>query len=192
MNSKPNSPSVIGSSAPANVSEKSIQPQTPVDLLFFQPEILDQLHDSIIITDMSGTITGCNQAASRVFGYAQQELIGQNASILYQDKDLGTLRPKILQAVREKGQISMEMCSRTKSGAEIFLHLTVTLLRDGGAQPVGMVGLSQDITQRKLTERALRQSDQRFQGLVQVCPDFIFTARNDGWSDWVSQNFYEY
>src|ERR1700759_5051053 len=100
MNSKPNSPGAIGSSAPANVSEKSIQPQTPVDLLFFQPEILDQLHDSIIITDMAGTISGCNQAASRVFGYTQQELAGQNVSILYQEDQLRTLWPSILQAVR--------------------------------------------------------------------------------------------
>jgi PAS domain S-box-containing protein len=172
--------------------EKSIQPQTPIDLLFFQPQILDHLHDSIIITDMEGIITGCNLAASRVFGYTQQDLVGQNVSMFYPPEDVTTVCSSLFQAVKEKGQQSTEMRNRTKSGAEIYIHLTLTLLRDSESQPIGMAGLSQDITERKLTELALRQSDQRFQGLLQVCPDFLFTARNDGWSDWVSKNFYEY
>ena len=191
MASDPKSPKTSDSSLHQDL-ENFIQPRTPVDLLFFQPEILDQLHDSIIITDLEGNITGCNHAASRVFGYSHQELIGQNTSILYLEEDLSVVRPAILQALREKGRHSTEMRCRTKSGAEIYIHMTANVLCDSDSRPVGMVGLSQDITERRLTELALRQSDQRFQGLLQICPDFLFTARNDGWSDWVSKNFYEY
>jgi PAS domain S-box-containing protein len=173
-------------------TEKSIQPQTPVDWLFLQPSILDQLHDSIIITDMNGTITGCNLAVSHMFGYTQQELVGHNVSIFYPEEELAIVRESVFQTVLERGQYIGEMRNKTKSGAEIYIHLSITILRDSDSNAVGMVGLSQDITERKLNELALRQSDQKLRGLAQVCPDFFFTTRPDGWTDWVSPKFYEH
>lgn len=170
----------------------SLQPRTPVDLLFLHPEILDQLHDSIIITDMQGTITGCNQAVTRMYGYTQQELIGQSIDIFYPAEDLSTVRALVFRTLKEKGQITTEQRNKTKSGAEIYIHLTITTVRDADSNPVGLVGLSQDITERKLTELALRQSDQKLRGMAQVCPDFFFTTRADGWTDWVSPKFYEH
>ncbi len=170
----------------------ALQPRTPVDLLFLHPEILDQLHDSIIITDMQGTITGCNQAVMRMYGYTQQELIGQSIDIFYPPEELGTVRASVFRTLTEKGHVTTELRNKTKSGAEIYIHLTITTVRDTESNPVGLVGLSQDITERKLTELALRQSDQKLRGLAQVCPDFFFTTRADGWTDWVSPKFYEH
>jgi len=170
----------------------ALQPRTPVDLLFLHPEILDQLHDSIIITDMQGTITGCNQAVMRMYGYTQQELIGQSIDIFYPPEDLGTARASVFRTLTEKGHVTTELRNKTKSGAEIYIHLTITMVRDADSNPVGLVGLSQDITERKLTELALRHSDQKLRGLAQVCPDFFFTTRADGWTDWVSPKFYEH
>jgi len=184
----PKDPDVLSGSdnAPA------LQPRTPVDLLFLHPEILDHLHDSIIITDMQGTITGCNQAVTRVYGYTQQELIGQSIDIFYPPEDLATVRASVFRTLMEKGQVTTELRNKTKSGAEIYINLTITTVRDADANPVSLAGLSQDITERKLTELALRQSDQKLRGLAQVCPDFLFTTRADGWRDWVSPKFYEY
>jgi PAS domain-containing protein len=85
VSSEFDTPKVLGGKL-AHDLEEFIQPRTPIDLLFFQPQILDHLHDSIIITDMEGMITGCNLAASRVFGYTQQELVGQNVSMFTRRK----------------------------------------------------------------------------------------------------------
>ena len=71
---------------PRPIAEPAADPRTPIDWLFLQPSILDQLHDSIIITDLQGTITGCNQAAAHMFGYTQQELIGRNVTIFYPEE----------------------------------------------------------------------------------------------------------
>jgi len=184
----PKDPNILSGSdnAPA------LHPRTPIDLLFLQPGILDQLHDSIIITDMQGTITGCNQAVTRMYGYTQQELIGQSVDIFYPPEDLDTVRDSVFRLLMEKGQVTTKQRNKTKSGAEIYIHLTITMVRDSDSNPVGLVGLSQDITERKLTELALRQSDQKLRGLAQVCPDFFFTTRADGWTDWVSPKFYEH
>jgi PAS domain S-box-containing protein len=141
---------------------------------------------------MQGTITGCNQAVTHMYGYTQQELIGQSVDIFYPPEDLDTVRASVFRTLVEKGHVTTELRNKTKSGAEIFIHLTITMLRDANSNPVGLAGLSQDITERKLTELALRHSDQKLRGLAQVCPDFFFTTRADGWTDWVSPKFYEH
>ncbi|HEY2496013.1 MAG TPA: PAS domain S-box protein [Candidatus Angelobacter sp.] len=172
--------------------ERSIQPQTPADWLFLQPGILDQLHDSIINTDLQGTIIGCNRAAAQMFGYTQQELIGQNFTIFYPEEGRDFLLASVFQTLQEKGQLNTEQRSKTKSGAEIYIQLSLTLLRDSESLPAGIVCVSQDITERRLTDVALRQTDQKLRAMAQVCPDFFFTTRVDGWTDWVSLKFYEY
>ena len=182
---------------PRPIAEPAADPRTPIDWLFLQPSILDQLHDSIIITDLQGTITGCNQAAAHMFGYTQQELIGRNVTIFYpeegsSEKDRENRRASILQSLMEKGRLDTEERSKTKSGAEIYIHLNLTLLRDAEAKPVGVVGISQDITESRLTDIALRETDQKLRAMAQVCPDFFFTTRADGWTDWVSHKFHEY
>ncbi|MGZ4845369.1 MAG: PAS domain-containing sensor histidine kinase [Candidatus Angelobacter sp.] len=174
------------------IAETAGQPRTPVDWLFLQPSILDQLHDSIIIADLLGIITGCNQAAAQMFGHTQHELIGQNIAIFYPEEDRDTLLASIIETLTEKNHLNTERRSKTKSGAEIYIQLNLTLLRDSDSHPVGIVGISQDITERRLTDIALRQTDQKLRGMAQVCPDFFFTTRVDGWTDWVSHKFYEY
>ncbi|HLW52423.1 MAG TPA: PAS domain S-box protein [Candidatus Angelobacter sp.] len=190
MSSKPSPPNDFETHAER--TQHGLEPRTPVDWLFLQPAILDQLHDSVIVTDLEGNITGCNAAACLMFGYMPQELIGKNVNILYPEQDQDPTRASVFAAVLEQGQVSTEMRNRTKSGAEIHIHLTLTLLRDSDSNPVGLLGLSQDITEHKLAELALRQTDQTLRGLAQVCPDFFFTTRSDGWTDWVSQKFYDH
>jgi PAS domain S-box-containing protein len=49
----------------------------PADWMFLQPAILDHMHDPVIVTDLAGTVIGCNRAAFEMFGYASEELIGR-------------------------------------------------------------------------------------------------------------------
>jgi PAS domain S-box-containing protein len=177
---------------PQPISETAPEPRSPIDWLFLQPSILDQLHDSIIITDLEGNITGCNRAAAHVFGYTQQELIGQNVTIFYPEGNQEESRAQVLETLLEDGRLNTERRTRTKSGAEIFIQLSLTLLRDSENQPVGVVGISQDITEKRLSEIALQQTDQKLRAMAQVCPDFFFTTRADGLADWVSHKFHEY
>jgi PAS domain S-box-containing protein len=192
MSSKPFDPPDDFGTETKSGAEPTIHPRTPADWLFFQPGILDHLHDSVVITDLQGVITGCNRAAAHVFGYTQQELIGRNVAIFYPEQDHDKILAPILKTLLEKGQIKTEERTQTKSGAEIFIHLSLTLLRDPESKPVGIVGISQDITENRLTDVALRQTDQQLRAMAQVCPDFFFSTRADGWTDWVSHKFHEY
>ncbi len=144
---------------------QSVTAHPVADWMFLQPAILDLMHDSVIITDMQGIITGCNEAARRIFGYRAEELRGKSVSMLYPEDDESLQR--VIGAVQADGEFKGEIRNRTSSGDYIYIHLTVTQLRDGDGHPVGMVGFSVDVTGQKLGQMALKEREEMEKELQQ-------------------------
>ena len=128
----------------------------PSDWMFLQPAILDQMHDSIIATDLHGVVTGCNRAATQVFGYSADELIGQHVGMLYRPEEAQFLQQTLIPTLHETGHFRGELRNITHSGEYIYIHLSASLLRDSEGRPAGMVGFSIEVTAQKLAELALR------------------------------------
>lgn len=122
--------------------------------------ILDAAADAIITINHKGVIAAVNPATLKMFGYADQELIGQNVSILmpepYQSEHdqylanyLRTGEAKIIGSGRE-------LAARHKDGRVFPIELTVTEFQDGvGPMFVGMI---HDISERKRTEEHLAEA----------------------------------
>ncbi len=67
-----------------------------------------------------------------------------------------------------------------KDGSRVWAEVTTSFLRDGEAKPVGILGVSRDITDRKKAEEAIRQSERRFRDLVELLPHFVFEVDPEG------------
>src|SRR6266576_6257208 len=128
-----------------------------------QADIFDQLHDAVITTDLQGNITACNKGVS-LYGYLPEELGGKNLAGLYRPEEQVFLARQVIPTVLEKGRFQGELRSRAKSGEDVYVHLSITLLRDPDAVPVGMVALAIDITDKKLLECALREDQSQSEG----------------------------
>lgn len=129
----------------------------PADWMFLQPSILDQMHDAVIVTDLEGKVTGCNRAVQRIYGYLSDELIGSSLTLLYPPEEQSFLKETLIPTVLREGVFHGELRTRSRAGEYLFVHLSVTLLRDGEQRPVGMVGFSVDVTAQKLGQLAIRQ-----------------------------------
>jgi len=123
------------------------------------PHLLDLLHDSVILTDFEGFVTDCNLAAERLYEYPRAELIGMHVVKLYPE-DLIPLAKSVTEEIHTKGSVGTELRNRTKTGKEIWIHLSVSLLRDDHGVPYGMIGFSIDITKQKVAEEARREADE--------------------------------
>jgi PAS domain S-box-containing protein len=143
----------------ADSEKEGIPLSNAADWMFLQPAILDQMHDSIIVTDLQGIVTGCNRASSQIYGYAPEELIGKSVSILYPEEERHLLNSQVFPTVLSTGEFRREQRNRTRSGESIYVHLSLSLLRDGEGQPVGMVGFSVSVTQQKLGDLAIKRHD---------------------------------
>ncbi len=61
-----------------------------------------------------------------------------------------------------------------KDGSRIWVEVRMSFLRDQFGKPIGIVGVDRDITQRKMMEISLRESEERYRSLVEKATDMIF------------------
>ncbi len=147
-----------------------------------QAQILDQTHDTVISTNLDGYLTSWNKGAERVFGYAAQEVLGQHVALLYPPDMHEFLENQVIAPLKAKGKHEVEVVAQCKSGDRIDLLLSLSLLRDERQNAIGMIGFSMDITERKRSLAALRNSEERFRTAVENMLDCfaIYTAvRNE-------------
>ena len=98
----------------------------------------------VLSADMEGKITGCNQAALNLFGYAPAEILGRTLAGLVTRKNGPKqlqLQETILTAVLEKGEYQSSLQCHSKSHKDFTAEVAITLLRDGGAEATGMIAM---------------------------------------------------
>ncbi len=131
--------------------------------------ILDHMMDTYYRTDATGRIEMASASATRLLGYSIDELIGGKLIELY-DNPLD--RDVFLQRLKENaGSIEdYETALRRKDGRKIWVATNARLLRDAGGRAIGVEGTTRDITRRKQTERALRESERLLRSVVEGAP----------------------
>ncbi|MEJ2263978.1 MAG: PAS domain S-box protein [Anaerolineales bacterium] len=132
-----------------------------------QAQIIDQIHDSVVSTDLDGYVTSWNKGAERMFGYPPEEAFGKHISFVYPEDQLDFLKQEVIAPLKEKGNHQLEVLMRKKDGQDFDARLSLSLLRDALGEPIGMIGYTMDITERKRAERALRESEMRLRELGQ-------------------------
>ena len=123
-----------------------------------QADIIAQVHDSVVTTDMEGRITSVNQGAIRLHGFSEDELLGQAVGMLFPEQERDIFRTRVQMQLSEQDSFDMEIPMQRKSGQQFQAHLSVSLLRDAAGEPMGTVGFALDRTERLRLESQLRQA----------------------------------
>ena len=127
-----------------------------------QKQIIEQIHDSVISTDLGGFITDWNSGSEILLGYSSKETIGKHLSFIYLDEDLQSLGRNI-GTLMKKGENYVSARLLTKLGEVLHVDLSLSLLKDENNNPIGMIGYAKDITQKKQAEDALEQQSRMVQ-----------------------------
>ena len=134
--------------------------------LQFQATILRYVTDSVIVTDVHGTIMYWNEGASAVFGYTASEVIGKSAALLSPERNLAQIVANYESILAGHDYIG-EWQGRRKDGATVWVDVKTTILHDIHGTVIGLIGISKDITARKEAEERLRQSEKHFRALIE-------------------------
>lgn len=140
--------------------------------------ILDNVLDSIIMIDASGTIVSTNAAVGKMFGYQAEELLGKNIKMLMPEPNRSNhdghlARYQSTGMTRAIG-VGRELEGLTRSDKVFPMELTITELSLGGQRM--FVGLIRDISERRQAE-AMRD---RFAAVVDSSDDAIISKTLDG------------
>jgi PAS domain S-box-containing protein len=121
--------------------------------------IVESSDDVILSKNLNGIITSWNAAATRVFGYSPEEMIGSSILKLIPE-NLHSDEKIIMENIRAGRRVEhFETVRRTKSGQLLDVSLTVSPIRDAQGRIIGASKILRDVSTRKRLEQALLQAE---------------------------------
>ncbi|MBF0506412.1 MAG: response regulator [Nitrospirae bacterium] len=139
--------------------------------------VLDNSADVIVTTDTDGRIVEFNSGASRILGYSREEIAGTMAEELWVRPEE---RHSIMEILQKEGFVSNhETHLKTKDGRIIEVSLTLSYIRNGDGKIHGTVGISKDITEKKMLERAIDERNLELQELNERLEEKVIERTKD-------------
>jgi diguanylate cyclase (GGDEF)-like protein/PAS domain S-box-containing protein len=120
-----------------------------------QSRIIDQIHDAVAEVDMDGIVRSWNKGSERMLGYTKEEMIGRPIDSIYAPGQEAWRLANVIEPVLRRGQHEVEVEHLTRDGRKVWVHLSLSLLRDEAGEPVGTLGYSIDITERLRQQQEL-------------------------------------
>jgi len=143
--------------------------------------ILENIQDGYYEVDLNGNYTFFNEGLLRITGYPREEMLGMNNRRIVDEYNRKRVF-KVFNQVYLTGVPAHAFdweCIR-KDGTRRFVEVSVTLKRDADNHPIGFMGIARDITQRKLAEQALRESEDRYRMIIENIQDGYYEVDLDG------------
>ena len=154
--------------------------------------VLSSIGDAVITTDIDGKITFLNSVAETLTGWSVAEASGQPLEKVFNFIDEETRRPAenpVRRALREGTVIALANHTSliSRDGTETPVEDSAAPIRDAQGRTIGAVMVFHNVTERRRTERALRQSEEFGRKIIESSPDCTKTLSLDGVLLWMSE-----
>ena len=134
----------------------------------------EQIKDyAMFLLDPQGRIMSWNRGAQLIKGYAPEEIIGRHFSVFYPKAALDSGWPqRELEIAAREGSFEDEGWRVKRNGERFWANVVITALRDEAGRLLGFSKVTRDLSERRLHEEALRQSEERFRLLIEGVVDY--------------------
>jgi len=137
----------------------------------------EQSTDAIYITTKDGTLSYINQSFLNLFGYTKEEVVDGKAQDFY--VDTGD-RLRFQQEIEKTGAVrDFEVKLHKKDGMVIDCLITASIRKSNDGSTLGYQGIIRDITEKKKTEEALRESEAQKKAILDASVDRIRLVDKD-------------
>jgi PAS domain S-box-containing protein len=150
-----------------------------IDILSFA---LEQSANVILITDLNGNIEYVNPAFTHTTGYTKEEAIGRNPRILKSGYQSPVFYKQLWETITNGHQWHGEFQNINKKGELFWETATITPVKNHDGKIIRYIAIKEDITGKKQTEEALKQSEEKYRSLIVNIPGIIYRCKND--SQW--------
>ncbi len=146
--------------------------QVEKDLLKFKMGI-ERSNEAIFITDINGAIIYVNPAFEKIYGFTREEALGKTPRILKSGVLSQEVYKNFWDILLAKQVVTGELINKTKDGRLINAEGSANPILDKDGNIIGFLAIQRDVTERKLSETALQESEERYRRLVELSPDTI-------------------
>jgi len=150
--------------------------------------LADNIHDIIFVLDMNMNYTYVSPSVKLLRGYEPEELLNRPAleTLMPSSLDLAVwtiaelfdLEKSEYTGINRFRLLQLEM--RRKDGTGVWTEAKLSFIRDENQQLAGILGVTRDITERKIAEDTLRASEQRLSDIIEFFPDATLVIDKGG------------
>jgi len=149
---------------------------------------LRSINECVSITDTENLLIFVNQSFLNTYGYTEAEVIGKPVSMVGSANNSSGIVEEILQATLQGGWQG-EMLNTKKDGTEFPIFLSTTIIKDIDDKPLGLIGVAQDITERKQIEEQIIFQRNNFEQLFINSPLAIAIMDQNDKINQINQSF---
>ncbi len=140
--------------------------------------LFDSAGDAIFIHSPDGSILEVNQTACERLGYSREELLGMSIRDIGSPEDPRFSPEPAVELIRN-GSLSFETVHIGKDGSPISIEASCRLIEYGGREAV--LSIARDVSDRRRTEDALRESEEKYRHLFEMESDaIVLIDKEDG------------
>lgn len=135
--------------------------------------------DAIISKDLDGRVTSWNRAAERMFGYTENEMIGQPMTLLIPPERAGE-EPEILARIHRGESVDHFETARRRKNGEVFpVSVTISPVHNGTGAIIGASKIARDISERKAAEEKLKAAKEAAENATELKDKFLSLVSHD-------------
>ncbi len=143
-------------------------------------KVVEQMSDSVVITDKEGSIEYVNPAFESITGFGEQEALGNKPWLLKAGEHDDVTYKRFWKTIFSGRDYQGVLISKRKNGELFYEERNVTPILAATGEISHYVSISRDITKRVQAEEALVESENRYRTITNTATDAIIAADEEG------------
>ena len=184
-----------------------VQSETELKKLY---QAVEQSANSVVITDLDGSIEYVNPKFLKLTGYTEDEILGENPRVLKSGEHSKAFHKNLWETITSGEEWHGEFCNKKKDGSLYWESASIAPVLDAKGKAVNFIAVKEDITQQMYIERELQksyreletkvkertkelsESEARYRAIIQDQTEFINRFLPDGTVTFVNQALDQY
>ncbi|HSH52939.1 MAG TPA: PAS domain S-box protein, partial [Bacteroidales bacterium] len=156
----------------------------------FYKSIADSAQESIYTISPDGIVEYINSFAKKELNLKKEEIIGKNIQSVF-PKDIAQKQFDFIQSVFKSGKSKQVVFESNYKGKRLWLDTIIIPLKNDENKIESVLGISRDITERKLFELAIKDKENTYRTLIENANDGIYIRDKNGKIEFVNDKFCE-
>ena len=146
----------------------------------FQVQVMQDVSEGIISTDLDFNIISFNKAAENIYGIPGQEIIGKRLNDFINLSYISNTWEEALRELHEKGSWEGQAYYNRHDGKRIYLNCSLSFVKNERGTRIGFAGIYRDITEARQSQEDLRINEERYRSVVHALGEGILMHDKNG------------
>jgi PAS domain S-box-containing protein len=146
----------------------------------FQVQVMQDVSEGIISTDLNFNIISFNKAAETIYGIPAPEIVGKRLNDFISLSYISNTWEEALQKLHAKGSWEGQAYYNRHDGKRIYLYCSLSFVKNDRGTRIGFAGIYRDITEARQSQEDLRINEERYRSVVHALGEGILMHDKNG------------